>query len=169
MKDKDNQIHELKQELDQCKNLLKQRTEQANTNLKKMAKINMNMKTEIDTLKNHTHELQQQLDTSVRNSVKLADMDECYGALRKERQELINENDKLKREVNSFNSMVTINNSNNSNYTNCNNDDVNNTQSTLNLNYNNYNQNNHNNHNISNINNRSENRYKSPKVSTDSD
>lgn len=62
-------IVSLNKDLDNQKELLKQRTQQANINLKKLTQINLNMQAEIESLRKQTVNLQQQLDLFKKKSV----------------------------------------------------------------------------------------------------
>ena len=60
-KNKDDQISSLNSELDELKYMMKSRTEQANENIKKMAKINIALKSDLDSLKKVNNNLESEL------------------------------------------------------------------------------------------------------------
>jgi len=61
IKNKDDQISSLNSELDELKYMMKSRTEQANENIKKMAKINIALKSDLDSLKKVNNNLESEL------------------------------------------------------------------------------------------------------------
>lgn len=61
MKGKDEQIKDLNVELEDLKTMLKSRTEQANENIKKMAKINISLKADLDNIKKINENLESNL------------------------------------------------------------------------------------------------------------
>jgi chromosome segregation ATPase len=99
IKSKDEQIHELNSEIEDLKNMLTSRTEQANENIKKMAKINISMKNELDYFKKINKELENDLIKTKNQYVKLNDVDECYKTLRRDKQNLQVENDELRNKI----------------------------------------------------------------------
>jgi len=92
-----------------------------------MAQTNLTMKAEVDALRKQVDSLLQQLETLKKDSVSMVDVDECYSKLRKERSELMLENERLKQEIASLNYTIAINNTH---LTQCNHD----TNNTLNFN-----------------------------------
>lgn len=99
IKSKDEQIHELNSEIEDLKNMLTSRTEQANDNIKKMAKINISMKNELDYFKKINKDLENDLIKTKNQYVKLNDVDECYKTLRRDKQNLQVENDELRNKI----------------------------------------------------------------------
>jgi len=61
IKTKDEKINELNKEIDDLKSMIISRTEQANENIKKMAKINMSMKNDLEHFKKINNDLENDL------------------------------------------------------------------------------------------------------------
>lgn len=99
IKNKDEKINELNKEIDDLKSMIISRTEQANENMKKMAKINISMKNDLEHFKKINNDLKNDLISTKNQYVKLNDVDECYKTLRKEKQNLQVENDELRNKI----------------------------------------------------------------------
>jgi len=99
IKTKDEKINELNSEIEDFKKMIISRTEQANENMKKMAKINISMKNDIEHFKKINSNLENDIIKTKNHYVKLNDVDECYKALRKDKQNLQVENDELRNKI----------------------------------------------------------------------
>jgi len=106
---KDGKINDLQNELSDIKNILKSRTEQANENIKKMAKINMSLKNEVDIIKKRNDKLESDLRKTQNEYIKVTDIDDFYQKLRKEKNELLYENNNLKNKIDNLNNVINNN------------------------------------------------------------
>jgi len=77
MKEKDHQFDKLASELKEMKNILQNRTEQANQNIKKMAAINMQLKQDYESCLSENTQLRKSIQQLSKDSVTLKNADNC--------------------------------------------------------------------------------------------